>query len=362
MSNPEKQLHNLLRDNRFQLVRQTHHKVYRNHEGKVFVTSLTPSDYRWSQNALTTLKKVLSSPPVPEVVAISEFERQQAAAVIQPHSKEPGPGHTKQKSNGGGTGFTYIDKVQKEVVSMIPPEQKLAEKIQHQWESAVRRARHEFVESIVSKAKPWIMKSDRDDERQKQEAADRYLQYVNTGLRKDIELDEQYFKNKAQFCENPTTDPCHCSWCKSKWYQLSGFYRTIATIAHRHDNPDELYHDMVAACPRCEKKETENDIDFRLCSDHRYDRYRKVALNINRYLPKNEPITRDDVAREAKIMFQRAIEEGEKFWPSWEKQISINHRLSGEILQRFALRKLRPIVEELVRQRPQKPQSISEAA
>lgn len=50
----------LLRQHNFILVRQNKHKVYRNPEGKVYVVGNTPSDCRWAQNALRTLKRVIN--------------------------------------------------------------------------------------------------------------------------------------------------------------------------------------------------------------------------------------------------------------------------------------------------------------
>lgn len=107
---PEIQVQRLLKAHEFVLVRQDRHKVYRNPQSKIFVTAATPSDWRAWANSLSDLKRVIQNPPTPMVQAISDFERQQAAAVIQPQQKNSeGHGRTKQRRSHG-TGFVYEDR------------------------------------------------------------------------------------------------------------------------------------------------------------------------------------------------------------------------------------------------------------
>jgi len=100
----------LLRQHKFVLVREDRHKVYRNPEGKVYVTSATPSDWRAEFNMLKSLKRCIAEPPKPMVIAISDFEREQAAQLIQGQQKQQhsahGMGCGKQK-HSRGTGFIY---------------------------------------------------------------------------------------------------------------------------------------------------------------------------------------------------------------------------------------------------------------
>ena len=100
----------LLRQHKFVLVREDKHKVYRNSEGKVYVTSATPSDWRAEFNMLTALKRCIAEPAKPMVIAISDFEREQAARLIQgrqkPQHTAHGMGSGKQK-HSRGTGFIY---------------------------------------------------------------------------------------------------------------------------------------------------------------------------------------------------------------------------------------------------------------
>jgi hypothetical protein len=93
MSNPETKLNGLLREHRFELVRSTKHRVFRNPTGQIFVMSATPSDHRSAGNALTQLKRVIANPPQPFVVAIADYERDEAARVIAAQPKQLKPGH-----------------------------------------------------------------------------------------------------------------------------------------------------------------------------------------------------------------------------------------------------------------------------
>jgi len=106
MSDINKKVQSLLVQYGFRLIRETRHLVYRNSEGKVFVCSKTPSDYRVSQNMLTRLRLVVASPPRPEFVAISDFEREQAASIIQGQDKFSGLG-TGKKKRSNGIGIYY---------------------------------------------------------------------------------------------------------------------------------------------------------------------------------------------------------------------------------------------------------------
>src|SRR5215472_6787061 len=77
---------------------------------KVYVTSATPSDWRAEFNMLKSLKRCIAEPPKPMVIAISDFEREQAAQLIQGQQKQQhsahGMGCGKQK-HSRGTGFIY---------------------------------------------------------------------------------------------------------------------------------------------------------------------------------------------------------------------------------------------------------------
>jgi|SRR5579859_1010372 len=114
MSNPVQKHDQLLKAHGFRLIRSGRHLVYQNPQQKVYVTASTPSDHRAAANAISVLKRVIASPPVPVVLAISQFERDQAARVIQGQHKHqhvaPGMGSGKQRRSRG-TGYKYIEKV-----------------------------------------------------------------------------------------------------------------------------------------------------------------------------------------------------------------------------------------------------------
>jgi hypothetical protein len=129
--NLEKQLDKLLKQYRFILVRQDKHHVYRNHEGKVYVTASTPSD-RWAlQNQFSELKRVIASPPMATILALEAFERRLAenratrlaieAAKAQ-LQKRGGNGGQYSKTNG--TGFYYDEPK----VVVVNPEQQARDK------------------------------------------------------------------------------------------------------------------------------------------------------------------------------------------------------------------------------------------
>ena len=103
----------LLREHRFQLVRSNKHRVFQNHESKVYVESATPSDWRVDHNRLKALKRVLDSPVKPLSLAISDYEREQAASVIEGQERTQhaaaGQGKGKQHSSSRGTGYRYVD-------------------------------------------------------------------------------------------------------------------------------------------------------------------------------------------------------------------------------------------------------------
>jgi hypothetical protein len=129
----------LLRQHKFVLVRDDKHKVYRNPEGKVYVTAATPSDRRAGFNMLTALKRCIVEPAKPMVIAINDFEREQAAQLIQGQQKLQHAAHgmgSGKRKHSRGTGFIY------EGPRMMTPEQQAIHEVQRQQahENAQRRA------------------------------------------------------------------------------------------------------------------------------------------------------------------------------------------------------------------------------
>src|SRR2546429_9045113 len=93
----------LLCQHKFVLVRDDKHKVYRNPEGKVYVTAATPSDWRGGVNMLKTLKRCIAEPAKPLGLAINDFEKEQAAQLIQgqPKLQHAAPGMRSEERRVG---------------------------------------------------------------------------------------------------------------------------------------------------------------------------------------------------------------------------------------------------------------------
>jgi hypothetical protein len=112
MSDPRIKHDKLLQEHGFKLVRHNKHLVYQNHEGKVVVVSATPSDRRSWQNATQTIKHVIANPAKPIILAISDFEREQAALLIRGKERKSEGGGSGKAKRSKGTGFIYEDKVE----------------------------------------------------------------------------------------------------------------------------------------------------------------------------------------------------------------------------------------------------------
>ena len=109
MSNNALKTHDrLLREHGFVEVRSTRHRIFRNPQGKVYVTAATPSDWRVGHQMLTSLRRVIANPAKPMVIAIADYEREAAAAKIAAQPKAV-QGISGGASRGRGTGFIYYD-------------------------------------------------------------------------------------------------------------------------------------------------------------------------------------------------------------------------------------------------------------
>jgi hypothetical protein len=132
----ERERARLLKQHGFVLVRETRHKIYRNPEGKTFVTPSTPSDARGVFNSLSDLKRVIAQPPMCELLAIADHEKREQLRREQQTAREAAQALAKKRNGGGygkghGTGFTYID----HGVQLTPEEKKVqAERRQQEAE------------------------------------------------------------------------------------------------------------------------------------------------------------------------------------------------------------------------------------
>jgi hypothetical protein len=108
---PEVILERMLKEHQFRVVRQDRHKIYKNPDNRIFVTSSTPSDaYRWAHNAIACLKRVLAAPPRSEILSIQDCKEAEDAIRLQKQEKaKPGIVGIGGKGSGssGGTGVVY---------------------------------------------------------------------------------------------------------------------------------------------------------------------------------------------------------------------------------------------------------------
>lgn len=110
MSNDLNKLEAMLREHKFVLIRTSKHKVYQNPDGRNIVLPSTPSDWRWVKNKIAQLKRVLASPAQSLILTISDYERDEAASLIQGQERPVVgmKGAGKQKRSRG-TGYKYED-------------------------------------------------------------------------------------------------------------------------------------------------------------------------------------------------------------------------------------------------------------
>lgn len=128
MSNTANQLNALLRQHDFRLVRQNKHYIWRSRDGVIWVTAATPSDVRAIHNQLKSLKRALAANQRSEILAVTEYERAQAALCIAPQQKSTtGVSGAGRQSRSSGTGFTYYtpDPIEKVDLRIQSPEDAL---------------------------------------------------------------------------------------------------------------------------------------------------------------------------------------------------------------------------------------------
>ena len=111
MSDVFKKLSALKSEHGFVLVRATRHQIWKSREGIIWVCASTPSDYRVAGNQLTSLKRAIREGNQSEIIAISQFERDEADAILEGQKKQEanraGAAGTRKKSQG--VGIFYIE-------------------------------------------------------------------------------------------------------------------------------------------------------------------------------------------------------------------------------------------------------------
>src|SRR6266481_1066915 len=240
----QEQLDTLLQQHQFVLVRQYKHKIYRNLDSRVFVTASTPSDWRAARNNLSRLRKIIESPAMPEILAISQFECELAAEKIKPQEKKTAGGQ--QAVRTAGTGFTYIDRKIVVTAEDIEFRQRRVEyeRAQKRWNERVRAAKQQFLKMAMDKYEAW-------HETEKQEYARWFKEYADTWLEKDVMSAKtrhhqrdliQAFFDRARSLVYSSAPPdilsgvfqeaTHCTACVPEDICLSHKIRLLKTFAY----------------------------------------------------------------------------------------------------------------------------------
>jgi hypothetical protein len=193
--NAARKLEQMLHQHNFKPVRHNSHRVFKNHEGKIFVTALTPSDYRWAHNAVTQLKRVISNPVQPMILAISDFEREQATEKIAGQQKHQiGQSNGKSK-HSKGTGFIYEDR------NVLTEEDKLQRETQRKQaqENAQRRRDKKLAQRAAAEEKR--QREDAEFEKTFGEFLKVAEANANLGINIVCSICEAAIENKAWYAE-----------------------------------------------------------------------------------------------------------------------------------------------------------------
>ena len=310
----QKQIDTLLRQHNFRLVRQTKHRVWRNPDGKVFVTSATPSDWRAALKQLSDLKRVVASDPVPEVVAISEYERCQALAKLAGQEKKTS-GAAAGPAKSRGCGFSYIDE-KKAVTSTLTPEQRQSEREQRAWESLVRKTRQDFVASVVAKHRVIAPKLEQELQR-------RYLEYADNRMAYEMRRGYESLKQGRG------------QKCSQMYSSISQILDTRVFHVHKLLGAD-FYH-RAEDCEFCKKKQER----IYYCCDHAFERCRVVALNIEEFV---SLWSVEESTKAAEKLFGKAM----------LGTVETSESRTMATLWRYAVRKANELAKQLLAARPMK--------
>src|SRR5277367_6464540 len=111
MSNFENQIEALKKQYGFRLARQERHCIWKSRDGWTWVTPSTLSDnIHGPKNMLQSLKRAIREAQTSDVLAITDFEREQAAAKIAGAAKQTaGRAGSAGQKKSRGTGVFYID-------------------------------------------------------------------------------------------------------------------------------------------------------------------------------------------------------------------------------------------------------------
>jgi hypothetical protein len=245
MSDPQIQHDRLLREHGFELVRSRKHRVYQDADGRVYVVASTPSDHFAWKNALGTIKRVVAAPPKPLVLAISEFEREQAALVIQGEERRGLGGGSSKQRRSQGTGIWYDDKI--ELVETLPRRQELARLARENKERRQGRIKDRRVVKLERRA----IKNRADAEKARllalaNEESDRIFEenvggFMGLCSRILVTLNERYITRDEFLQERPW-------WQENEYYEFKNEHRHAIRIfksAVKWDDSEVLGPDTI---------------------------------------------------------------------------------------------------------------------
>ena len=157
MSDVYKKLTALKAEHGFVLVRATRHQIWKSRSGVVWVCASTPSDYRVAGNQLTSLKRAIREGNQSEIIAISQFERDEADAILEGQKKQEanraGAAGTRKKSQG--TGIWYIETGR--TLEEMSPEAREAH-LKASAEAAERQKQREALEREQRRSERFLLK------------------------------------------------------------------------------------------------------------------------------------------------------------------------------------------------------------
>ncbi len=146
MANPAREHEALLRRHRFVLISENKHRKYKDPEGRVYIVSKTPSDWRAWQNAVSTLKRVIANLVPSSELLEEERQRRALEEFIQLEAQRKpsvvgisGAGKGKKSR---GTGFIYDRKDEKSKEQLAHEQRMAAVMSTPEWQArnAGRRA------------------------------------------------------------------------------------------------------------------------------------------------------------------------------------------------------------------------------
>jgi hypothetical protein len=114
MANPAREHEALLRRHGFVLVSENKHRKYKDPEGRVYIVSKTPSDWRAWRNAVATLKRAIANAvPSSELLEEERQRRELEASIALEAQRKPsvvGISGAGKGTKSRGTGFVYDDR------------------------------------------------------------------------------------------------------------------------------------------------------------------------------------------------------------------------------------------------------------